>query len=765
MVVPALRRRSLVIIGVIALVAVLTGVGVFLYQEHRATESAEVPPAKPEAPPDLAKLRGDFIAGVSAAQRGDGREAVQRLSSFTFGPRMAEEYRLYYLANGHKQAGENGAARRTLVQLWRRNPRLVHAADAGFNLGGLHSQAGDFIAAAQTYAVLAARPDTPPAAAATARWQEVENRLAAGDTGGAIEAARLIVIRAPRASQAADAIAMVRSLSGLTERDPIPLNPAERLERATSLMRDGDPKTGLEELNALRADAPAAMSLSIELNRGIALNQLRRYEESTQVLEPLTSRYYKYAVPALHHLARNYRVLSASIDPTVTKTVSEKKRVGTVKVRVGKGKKKKTVSKPKYQTVKRTVKLVDLARKQKKENYERLASERLKDMLQLPIVQQVKLEVLNALIGVAQAKNQDAYVQQLVKEVISMDEWADPALQYLWDKAWSAYTKGDMANARDRLRFIADTYSSPNVRRQSEYWYARSIERLGQKEEAAAIYQRLASAPYADLYALHAVTRGAKREERTDNPLKGNRIDWPEMAEKQIPAELRLAYELTALSDYRDARLEIQKNINRENNRYGEALLADLYHSTGSPQLMYRSIRRAWPQLATVDQDTVPAYFLRMYYPVKYEEAIRENAERNKIDPHLVMGLILQESYYDPKAKSRVGATGLMQIMPATGKEIAQKLRVPFGVSRLENPEVNVQLGTYYLKSMINLFGGNVYQAVASYNGGQGNVMKWRRANPGRPNDEFLESIPFPETRNYVKRVTMLRSAYSRITA
>ena len=70
----------------------------------------------------------------------------------------------------------------------------------------------------------------------------------------------------------------------------------------------------------------------------------------------------------------------------------------------------------------------------------------------------------------------------------------------------------------------------------------------------------------------------------------------------------------------------------------------------------------------------------------------------------------------------------------------------------------------HHIRMLLGLFSGNVFLAVASYNAGQGNVMKWRRAAPGKPVDEFLESIPFSETRNYVKRVTMLRSAYARLT-
>jgi soluble lytic murein transglycosylase len=176
---------------------------------------------------------------------------------------------------------------------------------------------------------------------------------------------------------------------------------------------------------------------------------------------------------------------------------------------------------------------------------------------------------------------------------------------------------------------------------------------------------------------------------------------------------------------------------------------------------MYRSLRSAWPPLATVEQDAVPPYFLKMYYPIRYEDTIKRYSSRNGIDPYLVMALILQESYFNPRARSRVGAIGLMQVMPATGQELGRQLHGVFKVTRLEDPTTNIELGTLHFKRLIGIFGGEVRLAVASYNAGQGNVLKWRRAAPRKPMDEFLESIPFPETRNYVKRVTLLRSSYA----
>jgi len=758
-----LRRRWLAATVVLLL---LGGTIVFLYlrRGERGRDARREPAvsAKEEAPRDLQKLSEPYMAGLKALARNDGADAVRHFSSFDFGSRPVEEYRLYYLANGHQLAGDAAAARATLARLWRRQPRMFYANDVAFNLASLYENAGDLAKGAAVYAAIGRRASVPDVAA-NARWRAATRCLYTGDLSAALFNARALVIQNPASDEAKDANALLRTLTGLPDTAPLPLTPTERFDRAVALIAGGKQLDAITELDALEESAPN-LRMAAQVQRGIALHQLRKYEDSNKILEPLASGRYKHAIPALRYAARNYASLASAINPEVIKTVKERKRVGTTRKRVGKGKKRRTVTKPKYQTVFRKVKRIDLAKKKRQDEYNRLASERLKDLLLLQLDDDLRIQVLTALINRAAGKNQTDYLEELVPQLIRLDPAADPGLQYFWDKGWAAYTRGDLNTAKDRFGFIAVTYTHPNVRRQSEYWLARCLDRRGQREEARAIYQKLASAPYEDLYAQHAVARGAKRSEKQGDPFEEDGPDWRDIAKKDMPAELELAYELTALSSMRDAFAEVRSNMRRENTRFAHAILADYYHAAGNDVLMYTALRRAWPQLATVEQDSVPRYFLRMYYPMKYGDEIEKYSKERGLDPNLVRGLILQESYYNPEAKSRAGATGLMQLMPPTANEHAKRLRVPFAASRLENPRVNVQLGTYHLRMLINLFGGNTYWAVAAYNAGQGNVMKWRRAAPRRPTDESLESIPFPETRNYVKRVTMLRSTYARIT-
>jgi soluble lytic murein transglycosylase-like protein len=752
-------RRGWMIAAVALIVVVpLLVVGLWLVLRGGAPPREVYVPPKPVAPPDLAELRPSFIAGLEALRHKDGPSAVKDFGSFTFGSRAVEEYRLFYLARANEVAKDAVARRLALARLWERDPKLAARDDAGTALGGLYASAGEWNRAADVYTSVATHAASS-ATAAPARWNSIDARFVTGDLASLLFNARRLIITNPRQDQAAPAIAVVRSLTAVPPEAALHLTAAERLERAVSLMRDGDPTAALEELNALDSDGvPADLEQPLQLNRGLCLSQTRQYEASNKLLEPLASEAYRFSAPALLYASRNYRALSASINPIVVKTVVQRQKVAKGKARA-KGK-KKGVTKPKHTKAKKNVPLVDLAKKAKKDEYDRLAVERLKDVLSLPIVDEVRIDVLNQLVGLAEAKKQDAYEQQLVEQLIKVDPAQDSGLQHFWDKAWAAYTRGDWNGARDLFQFIFKTYRSANARRQARYWYARCGERVGKKDEARQIYAELAKAPYEDVYVIYAAARGAAKEVSASNPLKEKRRNWVEIADKEMPEELRLAYELTALSDAHDARLEIQRNVNHSNQIYADALQADLFNSEGNMLLMMRSLRHAWPQLGSVEQDSVPPYFLRMYHPTLYANAIRKAAANNDLDPYLIMGLIHQESYFNPKARSAVGAIGLMQLMPATGKELAKLLHTS---SNLENPDVNIRLGTYHFRQLVNLFNGNIQLAVASYNAGQGNVAKWRRAAPRKPNDEMLESIPFPETRTYVKRVTVLESSYRRL--
>ncbi|MEO8216623.1 MAG: lytic transglycosylase domain-containing protein [Acidobacteriota bacterium] len=723
-------------------------VPILYLRQHRRSV---VPVREPrEIPRDLRPLREPFLEAIESIQKGDGAAAESALTRFTFGQRSVEEYRLYYLANAQQLQGHVNDARITLASLWKKEPKLIYWQDVGFTLATIYSEEGNYAAAARVYSAIADRADVP-AVAAAARSQSMTMQLYSGDPAAALYDARRVLVEGPKSAQARPAVAVAQSLTSAGPATTVILTTPEKLARAKSLVQTGDSDEAVSVLDSIRP-VSSSQADEVSLQKGIALSRLHKYEESNRVLEPLTSRFYKTAIPALATLSENYRSLFTSIDPVRYKTTTSRVRTGTRKVRKG----KKTVRQAVYRTVKKQEKLIDLAAQAKKDEFERLRSERLKDILILPAGSDIRMRALKNLYEIAESKNQDDSMRDLVREMVKLDKFDDTGLQRSWAAGWAAYLRGDYDTSKQLLGFIHETYANPTARRQSRYWYARSIEQQGQKSEAAKIFQEISEAPYEDLYALFARKRGAR------GPLVPRRHvwtkTWEQIARTDLPKELRMGYELNELGLLREARLEVQRNMNEKNSRYAKAILGDLYLAAGSVAA-YEFLRQGFPQLATADQDDVPRYFIDLYYPLHYEETIRLNASKRNVDPFLIMGLIRQESSFDPTVRSRVGATGLMQLMPATAKELGGILHGIFSTSRLTDPEVNIELGTFYVRKLIDRYNGEELLAIAAYNGGQGNVSKWRAANH-RPLDEFIEGMPFPETRNYVKRVIIHRSTY-----
>jgi soluble lytic murein transglycosylase len=137
-------------------------------------------------------------------------------------------------------------------------------------------------------------------------------------------------------------------------------------------------------------------------------------------------------------------------------------------------------------------------------------------------------------------------------------------------------------------------------------------------------------------------------------------------------------------------------------------------------------------------------------------------AGRYAVDPFLIEAVMRQESRFDPQARSPADAYGLMQLLPQTATRLAGNGR-PVVPTTLVEPDINIDLGARYLNTLLDRYAGNVLKVLAAYNGGEGAVDKWVRRFGDRDLDEFVESISYRETRQYVKRVMTNYRAYRRL--
>ena len=154
----------------------------------------------------------------------------------------------------------------------------------------------------------------------------------------------------------------------------------------------------------------------------------------------------------------------------------------------------------------------------------------------------------------------------------------------------------------------------------------------------------------------------------------------------------------------------------------------------------------------------------KYFYPIKYEGNIITYSQRYDVDPHLVAAVIRTESNFKEDAVSHKAAIGLMQIMPETGIWIAENMELKdFEVKKLDDPEINIAMGCWYLNNLNNEFEGNIELVLAAYNGGRGNVQKWLKDDQYSKDGKTIDNIPFEETDKYVKKVKTNYNIYLKL--
>lgn len=194
--------------------------------------------------------------------------------------------------------------------------------------------------------------------------------------------------------------------------------------------------------------------------------------------------------------------------------------------------------------------------------------------------------------------------------------------------------------------------------------------------------------------------------------------------------------------------------------------LASLTTKTAGPDQAMRYIKRYAGSYLYVPIESAPLEFWKYAFPLPYRADLERFAKANGLDPFLVAALIRQESEFNPKAVSRANARGLTQILPGTGRELSRKLKVrTYATASLFVPAVNLQLGTFYLKSIVDNLGGRWEAALAAYNAGPSRARAWSSWGEFREPAEFIETVPFSETRNYIQTVLRNADTYRRIYA
>ncbi|WP_069472007.1 transglycosylase SLT domain-containing protein [Candidatus Marithrix sp. Canyon 246] len=269
-----------------------------------------------------------------------------------------------------------------------------------------------------------------------------------------------------------------------------------------------------------------------------------------------------------------------------------------------------------------------------------------------------------------------------------------------------------------------------------EYWYARALEKVGNHQKAKRIYKKLAK--NRDYYGFLAADRLGQAYQFNSQPLNISKKVQTELLNKY--RGLQRARELYFLKFNYFARLEWNKVLAKLTTEEIKTA-ATLANSWG------------WHNRAIVTLAKVQYWDdLEIRFPLAFYDDVIGNAEIQNLDYSYVYGVIRQESIFQIDARSRSGANGLMQVMPATAKYIIRRQKFN-DIDDVLLPANNIKLGSAYLRMMLNMFNNNHILATAAYNGGPTNAKRWAKAHPCVAPDIWVELIPFSQTRKYVKRV------------
>ena len=358
---------------------------------------------------------------------------------------------------------------------------------------------------------------------------------------------------------------------------------------------------------------------------------------------------------------------------------------------------------------------------------------------------------------------------EMFRQVAKVGDSASQRAEGLWRAGWAQYRTARYRDAAETFRSVVELHVN-GFEPQAMYWAARADEREKNTtvaDQYTRLCQRHAYSYYCQLAARRlSLPPATPVATSTERPASEEASRLPENRRSEIERHVvyQRGIELKILGFAQDAARELG-SLTEHYSRDPEVLLAfsTLLSEVGAyyPALRVAKVHFK-EKLERSGQPTAPALWT-VAYPTGLLPTITAQGI-TAVDPYLAAAIIREESQYDEKAVSMVGAVGLMQLMPVTANAVAQRYGFPaVGREELFDQETNIRLGVRYLGQLLEQYGGNLAYAVAAYNAGPIAVNSWFAVHRGREQDEFVELIPYQETRLYVKRVLRSYGEYRRL--
>ena len=332
-----------------------------------------------------------------------------------------------------------------------------------------------------------------------------------------------------------------------------------------------------------------------------------------------------------------------------------------------------------------------------------------------------------------------------------------------WRIGWIQFRNKRYADCLQTFTTLRKGFPNDSFAKAALFWIGKSHERQKQLKAAEAAYseivkenhwyytapakERLQHLQSKDTSIKKVVLATPRARVTRDSPA------WKNIGSKKTPRVDRLM----RLKLFENALTELKGTIQRDNsnlrdNYYNLILCLEKLKKFQQAHGYADRLSRFQPLRGK--NNAIPIELYRHLYPLYYTDHLEKHAKQYDIDPLFVAAMIREESRYNADIVSYAGAIGLMQIMPATGRELAGRLKIPrFSTKTLYNPDINIQMGTWYMKSLMNQFDNDHALVAGAYNGGPGRMRRWLEAKKIDDLDEFIEDIGIDQTRRHIKKV------------
>lgn len=329
----------------------------------------------------------------------------------------------------------------------------------------------------------------------------------------------------------------------------------------------------------------------------------------------------------------------------------------------------------------------------------------------------------------------------------------------LWLKAWILYKNKNYAESEKAFALLANSTVELSERSRAQFYQARCLKFLNQEAQAKIILESIMQNDFFGYYGLVTYRELGRKMPALKNIKSNNvfkydlKLNFLSSTEKNI---------FTDLVKYREFSLSEKAVGLLSKSKQDEVTLALYLAKTNQ---LYMPLFRAFAKLDNDEKVDVFINFPDYVFPQPHTERVNQMATKTKLPTSLIYSIMKQESAFNEKARSPADAMGLMQVIPRLAKQLSRKFEVPYREPQdLYNPEINIQLGSFELMEQVKKQNGQLTYVAAAYNAGPGALSSWLKTRKRDDVLEFIEEIPYDETRTYVKLIARNKLFYERIS-